>query len=199
MAKSSSSVKGFDPRTSLIGVDNPAQVNFLLGDSRTYVLGNAVRLDTAGLLKTSAAGEPILGILTGIVDRNGQNVFVTGRAQGTAGATLTPDDTVVTASTNSSDVTKNLKGQVILDRGNHLYFNIANGALAQTNLGQYFDTTATGDQIDQATASDISGGFQLLQLDPDGDGSTTKGLFRICESQMATETNSYNSTAIITA
>jgi hypothetical protein len=54
MAKSSSSVKGFDRRISLIGADNPAQMNFVLGDSRTYVLGNAVRLDTAGFLKTLA-------------------------------------------------------------------------------------------------------------------------------------------------
>lgn len=198
MAKSSG-VKGFDPRISLIGADNPAYLPFLLGNSRTYVLGNAVRLDTSGFLKTVIAGEPILGILVGLIDRFGQNVFVPGRANGTDGSTLTPDDTIVTSSTNSTDGTRMLKGQIIAERGNHLFYNDANGDFAQTNVGQFFDTTATGDQIDQATASDTSGQFQLLVIDPDGDADLSKGLFRVVESQMVTCVNSYNSTAVITA
>ncbi len=199
MANSSTSVRGFIPRTSMIGADNPVYLNFILGNTRTYVLGNAVRLDTSGLLKTVIAGEPILGILFGIVDQFGQNVFVPGRANGVQGATLTPDDTIITSSTNTTDLTRVLKGQVIMDRGNHLFFNVANGTLAQSNIGSFYDTTATGDQIDTATANVTSGQFQLLQIDPDGDGTATKGLFRIVESQLPTNVNSYNSTAIITA
>jgi hypothetical protein len=184
MAASSISVKGFKFRKNLAGLEHPAVLDFILDDSATFTLGDAVRLDTDGLLTVNGAGNTILGILSGIVDQNGQNVFVPGRASGTEGSTLTPDDTITTSSTNSTDGTRKLKGQVILDpAGTNLYYNDANGNFAQTNVGQCFDLTASGDQVDQGTATDGSAQVQLLQIDPDGDGDASKGLFRIVEEQ----------------
>lgn len=195
MAVSSTSVEGFAYRKSLSGVDKPLGLSFLLKASTTFTLGDAVRLDTNGHLTVCAAGEPVLGILEGITDKYGVNVF-SPRAQGVAGATLTPDDTVAASSTNVTDTTRNLKGQVTLDPGGDiLFYNDADGSLAQTNVGQLFDTTASGDQISQASASDTSGQFQLLEIDPDADGDASKGLFRIVENQLPNQLG--NSTAVI--
>lgn len=198
MAVSSSSVKGFKPRKTLVGVDLTGQEEFLLGNSREFTIGDMVRLDTSGVLKVCAAGEPILGRLAGIVDQNGINVFETGRATGTTGSTLSPDDTITTSSTNTSDATRKLKGQVEISiAGNVLYSNDADGDLAQTNVGQLFDLTSGGDQVAQSTASDTSGQVQLVKLDPDGDADASKGLFRIVETQLISQLG--NSTAVVGA
>jgi hypothetical protein len=184
MAVSSTSVYGFKYRKSLSGMVKPVSHNFLLNDSAEFTIGDAVRLDSDGLLVVASAGGPIVGILDGIVDRFGVNAF-SPRAQGTLGSTLTPDDTITVSSTNSSDATRKLKGQVLLDVGGDiLWYNDSDDTLAQTNVGQLFDTTAMADRISVTTASDTSGGFQLLEIDPDGDSDASKGLFRIVENQL---------------
>lgn len=197
MAKTAST--GFIPRTHLYGsVAQSAAVNFRAANSATLVIGDAVRLNTSGLAVRAGAGVPVLGIVMGIVDENDINPFSLGYQNGT-GATLTPDDTVVTASDNSSRA-HYIKVKVLLDpAGQILYYNDASGDLAQTNLGQLFDCVAGSSQIDQASASDTSGSFQLLVLDPDGDGDASKGLFRIVENQLVNNVASYGSTAVVTA
>jgi hypothetical protein len=64
-----------------------------------------------------------------------------------------------------------------------LFSNDSSGTLATTNLMQFFDLTDE-DTINQGSASDASGQFQLVGLDPDGDADASKGLFRIAESQL---------------
>lgn len=204
MAVSGTSIKGFTPTKSLYGVDIPATPKFILGDSRTFSVGDAVRLDTSGLLKRCASTDPaILGIVAGLYDQNGEVGVFSPRIAGQAitGATLTPDDTLATASDNSTNGAKKLTARVILDpAGVILFRNVSNGSLAQTNVGQFFNLSASNaGQIDQASASDTSGQLQLVELDPDGDGDVTKGLFRIVQSQLANNNTSYGSTAIITA
>lgn len=178
-----SSGAGFRFRKSLYGGDLPAAQQILLDDSATFTIGDSVQVDTDGLIVVSTAGEEVLGVLVGIVNQDGINVFSTGAA-GTDGSTLTGDDTITTSSTNSTATARKLKGEVIVDpAGAILWYNDSNGTLAQTNLYQFFNGVAAGDQIDQATASDTNGQWQLVELDPDGDADASKGLFRIAESQ----------------
>jgi hypothetical protein len=154
----------------------------LLAGSATVKIGDLVRVNTSGLLVRCATGEYPAGILVGIVDQNGINVF-SPRAQGTTGATLTPDDQVATSSSNATDATRNLKGQVVIDvAGTNLWYNDADGDLAQTNLFQMADA-ANGNQITTGGLSDSNGTMQLMQLDPDGDQDLSKGLWRIHENQ----------------
>lgn len=182
MAKSAST--GFAFRKSLVGLEHPASVDILLAGSATVKIGDLVRVNTSGLLVRCATTEVAAGFLVGIVDQNGINVF-SPRAQGTAGATLTPDDQVATASDNATNAVKNLKGQVVLDvTGSNLWFNDADGDFAQTNLFQFFDV-ANGNQVTQGSAGDANGQVQLIQLDPDGDGDLSKGLFRLNENQFS--------------
>lgn len=186
----------FEPRVHLYGVEHPSALNFRLGNSATLTIGDVVRLNNAGVLVRCAAGDAVLGILTGIVDENDINPFSLSYVNNT-GATLTPDDTVVTASDNSTRA-HYLKGKVSVDpAGVILYYNDASGDLALTNLGQFFDHDSDADQVDQSTASDTSGQFQLVALDPDGDGDASKGLFRIAEPLLMSYHG--NTTAVIEA
>jgi|SRR3990167_8862513 len=185
MAKSSGA-KGFDYRGGLLGVDaSPVNIDVLIDDSATLTLGDAVRIDADGNLDVVGAGEPILGILQGIVDQSGINVFETGRAGNTDGSTLSGDDTITLSSTNTSDSTRKLKGRVALTNSwNSKWYNDSNGTLAQTNLFQFFDTIAGGDQIDSTSASNANGQFQLIEIDPDGDADASKGIFVVNEFQL---------------
>jgi len=181
----SSGTQGFYYRGSLLGVSSsPVLTDFLIDDSATLTVGDAVTIDADGNVDVVAAGGSVLGILMGIVDQDGINVFETGRAGGTSGATLTGDDTVLTSSTNTSDATRKLKARVAITWGlNSKWYNDTDGSLAQANLGQFFDTDAGGDQIATGTASDASGQFQLIEIDPDGDADASKGIFIVNECQ----------------
>lgn len=204
MAVSSTSVKGFKPYKSLYGVDIPNSLNFMLENSVTVTLGDAVRLDTNGALKRCLATDPaVLGVVTALYDATGQVGVFSPRIPGTAisGATLTPDDTLTTASDNRTNAAKQLTAAVLLDPvGAILFQNVTNGALTQANVGQFFNVlSANPGQIDTATASNVNGQFQLISLDPDNDGNTAKGLFRLCQDQLASGIVSYGTTPIITA
>jgi hypothetical protein len=182
MAKSASTVYGFSLERSLLSVENPTLLDYIIKDSSTVTIGDPARFSTDGHVKRSAAGEAILGIIMGIVDKDGLNVF-SPRAQGTIGSTLTPDDTVAVSSTNSSDATRYVKVQVALDpAGVLLWRNDTDGTLTASNLGQLFDVGATVGQIATGTASDSNGQFQLVKID---ESDTTIGYFRIVESQLA--------------
>lgn len=204
MAVSSTSVKGFKPYKSLVGMDMPESLNFLIENSTTITIGDAVRLDTNGAIKRCANTDPaVLGIVTGLYDSTGQVGVFSPRIPSTAlaGATLTPDDTIQTASDNRTNTQKQLVAAVILDpAGVILYENTANGALTQANVGSMFNVVSTNaGQIDQASASVTSGQFQLISLDPDNDGNTSKGLFRVVQDQLPSAINVYGTQAVITA
>lgn len=179
---------GFRLRKSLYGVELPAGLQFRAANSATLKIGDAVRINTAGFLVRAGAGNPVAGILTGLYDNNGLNLFALGAA--TVGATLTADDQVVTASDNQTRTTGHVIGEVVCDpAGALLWYNDADGDLAATNDFQLFDVVAASSQISQSTASDTSGQFQLVSRDPDGDSDASKGLFRITECQLITEVN----------
>lgn len=180
MAKTAST--GFTFRRSLYGVEHPAPMRFRLANSATVKIGDLVRVNNAGFLVRCATGEVPGGVLVGIVNHDSINPFSLGADA--AGATLTPDDQVATKSSNQTDATY-LQGEVILDpAGVCLWENTADGTIATTNLFQMFDV-ANGNQVTSGSASDANGQVQLIAIDPDGTGSTTKGLFRINESQFS--------------
>lgn len=63
-------------------------------------------------------------------------------------------------------------------------------AAAEANVGQYFQLAglATGaQQVSLASASDTVGQIMLTKLDPRGEGSTTRGLFKVVLPESAFE------------
>jgi hypothetical protein len=174
---------GFRFRKNLSGaLVSPPTVQLKVANSTEVRIGDSVRVNNAGLVVSAGATAPIAGIVMGIVDENGINVLGQGVTNNT-GATLSGDDTVTTASDNTTRA-HYIKVEVAIDpAGNLLFYNDSDGSLAQTNLFQFFDADSAGRQIASGSASDSNGQFQLIELDPDGDGDASKGLFRIAENQ----------------
>ena len=169
---------GFFYRKHMQGLTTGAVMEAIIDNSETVTIGDAVDLNS-GYAQVIDAGDSCMGIVIGIVDANGINVEssdadVDGTVSG-SGNTLT----YAAAADNQSD--KKVKVQILADPF-ALFYNDADGNLAQAQVGTFYDTVAAGDQIDQSTTGS-SGTFQLIELDPDGDGDASKGLFRIAEWQ----------------
>lgn len=181
-----SAATGFRLRKSLYGIEPGATVAYRVANSATLKLGDAVRVNTAGFLVRAAAGNPVLGIVdnfrvTNRSDVDGTSPFALGGTTG--GATLTEDDSLVTASDNQTRV-EFVNASVIVDpAGILLFYNDADTDLARTQLNMFFDVIAASNQI-TGTGSDANGQFQLIEIDPDGDADLSKGLFRIAENQL---------------
>lgn len=171
----------------MLGIPSePVTTKVRLDNSATLTIGDLVRVNTSGFLELAINTEVCAGVLTGFSDNSGDaksggiNPLSTFYVNDT-GATLTPDDTVVTASNNTTRA-KYLLGEVQLDpAGIALYYNDADGDFTVANLFQFFDVVAGADQVSQSSASDANGQVQLIEIDPDNDGDASKGLFRLNE------------------
>ena len=177
----SAGIKGFWYKKNLQpGVSKPATLRVLLANSTgPLTIGDAVQY-TSGYLTIAATGESILGILTGFCLGDGENLFKTNQVHG---ATLSGDDTVTAASDNATRSVQ-VYGEVIVDK-DALFLNEADSTLTQAEVGTYFDTTATSDQV-TGTGGAVAQ-FQLIELvttDDEGNTVDDYGLFRIAESQL---------------
>ena len=162
---------------------DPIPLMIKMANSASARIGDLCRINTGGFIVPAASGEVLLGVITGFVDQDGKNVLGAG-IENKTGHTASGDDGVTTASDNQTRG-KFIQAQVIVDFGGDiLWKNKADGALAQTNLFQFFDV-ATGRQVTVGSASDSNGQVQLVQLDPDStggaDADSTQGLFRLNE------------------
>lgn len=172
-----STTKGYWPRKNMSGPDIPTAFEFIIDDSETVVLGDAVDLNS-GFLQVVDASDKVLGVVVGIVDANGIPV---NHPDADVDGTVTGDDTYVTESDNTTD--KKVAAQVIISP-DVIYFNDADDTLTQAMVGTKFDSNSTGDNIDVATSGTTGGQFQLISIDPDDDADLSKGLFKIAESQL---------------
>lgn len=181
MARSNS--KYFEYRKNLLGAPSaPTPVKILIANSTTLKIGQMARVNTGGLVVPAGVGNPILGMVVGLIDNNGTPVdsFQYG---GNTGHSNSGDDTIVTASDNATR-TLAVFAEIMVATEGILFYNDADGDLAQTNLLQMFDLVSTSDQVSQASASDTNGQVQLLELNPDNDADASKGLFRVAEPQL---------------
>lgn len=182
MARTNS--KYFEYRKNLAGVtSNPAPIKVRVANSTTIKIGQMARVNTSGFAVPNGAANPCLGLVVGLIDNNGTPVDSFGYT-GATGHTNSGDDTIVSASDNQTRALA-VFAEIAVGLEGTLFFNDASADLADTNLFQFFDLVSTSDQVDQATAHDANGVMQLIQLDPDGDGDLSKGLFRINESQIS--------------
>lgn len=182
MAKTNS--KYFEYRKNLSGNGAaPTPVKIKVANSTTIKIGQIVRVNTSGFIVPNGVANAALGRVAGLIDNNGIPVNAFQFDTGRTGHTNSGDDTVVTASDNQTRTTA-VYAEVEVGLESVLFFNDASGDFADTNLLQFFDLVSTSDQVDQGTGSDSNGVVQLIQLDPDGDGDLSKGLFKINESQL---------------
>lgn len=165
-------MSGFKFRKSLRGSQEVAELQLLANDSNTFQIGDLIRVDADGHAALATAGDLILGVVTGVVDRNG--------------LAIDPDDgtvdTYTTASDNTTDADKKYKVRYIPALQDYLFYNDADANLAQNQLFQYFPINDEND-VDGSTGNDSTlNTVRLIELDPDNDGDASKGLFQIVES-----------------
>ena len=143
-------------------------------NSGTFTIGDVIRIDNEGFISLAdAATDAIAGVVTQVVT--------------SAGASKSADSGTLHDYTMASDNETGDQDQIgyIPALANYLFYNDSSGTLGTGNLGQFF-SVADEDQIDQSSATDTAvEQFRLVELDPDGDGDLSKGLFQVAESQFA--------------
>lgn len=169
------------------GVEKPATLEVIIANSAKVAVGEAVYWDGDGFAAPCPADTAMLGIVSGIVTEDGENVFKTNESHG---GTLSGDDTFTAGSSN--ETSQKVKVQVIVDQM-ALFEGVNADALTQAEVGEWFNgvaNTNTGVDGTTGTGSAYSAGTQQFQLvervttDLSGSSSTTRGLFRIGRSQL---------------
>ena len=164
---------GFRFRKTLAGGTAEAtQLDLIGANSVVFQIGDLIRVNTSGFAALATTGDLILGVVTGVASKNGVAVDADS-------GTL---DTYTMASDNQTVAQKKVKYVPALQE--YLFLGVADGNLAATNLFQYFgvDDENNPDSASVSPSDSTLNTLRLIQLDPDGDGDATKGLFQIVES-----------------
>jgi hypothetical protein len=164
---------GFKFRKSVRGDSGEAaELTLLAAASIVLSIGDLIRINNAGTASLVTGGDLVLGVVTGVTDKNG--------------LPLTPDagtlDTYTMASDNVTNVDKNYLVRYIPALADYLFENIADSALSRTLLFTFMAVNDENDVDPGATSDTTVNTVRLIELDPDNTGSTTKGLFQIVES-----------------
>ena len=182
MARTSN--KGFRLEKSLVGIDSPPVLEYIITNSATITLGDAIEIiDDAGYANVADADDKVAGVAVGVVTTNGISVF--GHGAPTTDGTVTGDDTFTAASDNKTD--QQVKVQIVYPNDS-LFYNEADSALTAAEVGRYFALTATGDQV-TGTGDGTARTCQLVQILTlaGGPNSGGEGLFRFSRSQWTNE------------
>ena len=164
-------MSGFKYRKSVHGLSSEvAELEIIGANSIVFQVGDLIRVNTSGFAALAVAGDLILGVVTGVVDKNGIN--------------FDPDTTTTDTYTLASDnqTVAQRKVRYIPALQDYLFFNDADSSLSQANLFQYMNINDEND-VDPGSAHDSTlSTVRLIVIDPDGDGDASKGLFQIVES-----------------
>jgi hypothetical protein len=169
------------------GIETPATLEVPLTGSLAFTIGDLVAIDSGYLVPQDSTAESSLGILVGLVTKNGENLFKT---KDSVTGTKSGDDTYSSGATNAT--VDKVRGVVYVDPW-ALFFAYTDSAITQAACGLYFaGKVNNGTAVDgvTGTGATYSAGnypFQLIELVTilnDGTASTTTGLFRLCASQV---------------
>lgn len=162
---------GFTFRKRLDGANgSPSEFSLVGANSVVFQVGDLIRVNTGGFAALATAGDLILGVVTGVTDSKDTR---TDPDSGTL-------DTYTMTSTNQTVALRKVKYIPALQE--YLFYNDSDDTLARTNLFQYFPINDEND-VDGSNPSDATlNTVRLIEIDPDGDGDASKGLFQIVES-----------------
>ena len=167
-------MSGFKYRKCLRGSQEVAELEIIGGNSVVFQIGDLIRVDADGFAGLVTAGDLVLGVVTGVVDQHGINID--------PDAVSTPDIFTMGAANETAGASSQKKVRYIPALQDYLFYNDADSALAQANLFQYMNVNDEND-VDPGSASDATlSTVRLIEIDPDGDGDASKGLFQIVES-----------------
>lgn len=183
---------GFFPYQTLRGDTTGAVKDWIIADSATITLGDAVDL-TGGYVTPADAGDRLLGVVVGLVRDigNGNRISISANAAGTISGTQSGNagvigsETYVAASDNTTS--DKVMARVVVDP-DMLYYNDSDGNLSgDAELGTYFDIIDE-DQIDESSGAGnghtTAAQFMLWERDPHNDSDTSKGIWKIVETYL---------------
>jgi len=164
-------MSGFSYRKRLSGGNADVALLSLVGaNSVVFQVGDLIRVNTGGFAALAVAGDLILGVVAGITTENDTRTDPDS-------ATL---DTYTMTSDNQTVALKKIKYIPALQ--DYLFYNDSDDTLARTNLFQYFPINDEND-VDGSNPHDTTiNTVRLIEIDPDGDGDASKGLWQIVES-----------------
>ena len=180
---------GFGFKKSLTpGLSTPATQEVILANSAgPLTIGDLVKY-SSGYLVGAGVDVAILGVLVGLVTKDGENIFKT---KSTIGGTISGDDTFTAASSNST--VAQVKGVVIVD-DNALFQAYSDTALVAADIGTFFNGAVADGTYADSLADSGSGAystgtqqFQLIERVTtlsDGSAATLVGLFKIARKQL---------------
>ena len=178
---------GFIPRSMQGGDDSGETRDFVITNSTTITIGDAVRLASGFIALADQTNRP-LGVVTGIVKRESTNANdptlplgtdAIGSVSGTRTGNPGNVGSETYASASDNQTVDMVMARVLVDPSQE-YYNDSDGTLTAAMIGTYFDCLAASDQIDQSSTS-TTGQFVLMAIDPDNDADASKGIFRIAE------------------
>lgn len=170
-------------------LSTPSLLYVMLANSAgPLVIGNAVKY-SGGYLVGAGTNTAFLGILAGIVNSKGDDIFKNFLGPAVKG-TKVGDDTYTAASDNQT--VDQVMGAVMVDP-DMLFQAYSDSTLTQASVGLFFNGKVNGNTyVDGVTGTGgaYSAGtqqFQLIELVTtlgDGTAVTTVGLFKIARSQI---------------
>jgi hypothetical protein len=166
-------MSGFTFRKSLDG-SVPAELEIIGGNSVVFQVGDLIRVDADGFAALAVAGDLILGVVTGVTDQHGLPIDPDSAA--------TPDTYTMGSANETAGVSSNKKIHYIPALANYLFYNDADSALSQALLFSYMNVNDENDVDPGSTNDSTLSTVRLIEIDPDNDGDTSKGLFQIVES-----------------
>lgn len=169
---------GFAFRKNLDG-SNQAPTNLAVIGANSVVIqkGDLVRVNTSGFVALVAAGQDVAGVVVSVVTPNDTGVKPDANT----------NDTWTLASNNQT-VAQN-KVKFIPALPNYLWYNDADGSLTQAMILKHFNVNDEND-VAVSTAADAPAGVvvRLIEIDPDGDGDASKGIFQLIQLQLGSNT-----------
>jgi len=170
---------GFFLRKSLVGIDSPPVLEYIITTSAQLTIGDAVEItDDPGYADVCDADDKVAGVCVGIVTVDGINIF--GPNAPTVDGTISGDDTYTASATNKT--VQKVKVQIVIPE-NSLFYNEADSTLTLAEVGRYFALTASGDQV-TGTGDGTARTCQLVELLSlvGGRNGGGEGLFRFSRS-----------------
>lgn len=173
-------ITGFRFAGNLAGRTSGITRAFTIGNSKTITIGDMVIL-SSGYIQLADANTPIMGVVVGIVDKNGINMDNSNVPK--EGTWTSSTHTVITDSDNTTS--EGVKALVDIDP-----FSLWSGETDNSNTdgqsrlaGCYTDITAASDQADDDTAATGQGQLFIWGADPDP-SATYRNIYSIAQHQL---------------
>ncbi len=159
-------MSGFTFRKQIDGTNSYTLFELAATASVVYQKGDLIRVNNAGTASLVTAGDLVLGVVESVV---------------TAGGLPVSPDSGTTDTWTMASSTTNLV-QYIPALQQYLFYNDADSSLSATLLFTYMAVNDENDVDPGSTSDSTINTVRLIELDPDGDGDLSKGLFQIVES-----------------